>query len=486
MPACPFRRAVRSARFREADKQIRDRRLLKSNTNIEAAMDAITPTLYDTARRALAEAREIDEVKSIRDKALAMKVYAEQAKDRQLINHAIEIQLRAERRAGEMLREMEKNKGGAEKGVGRRGVNNAVAPNDRIPPAKLSDLGITKTQSSNWQRLGALSEEDFEQKIAETLEATNSATAKVIKSITVPKRETAANKEIEFTIPEWNKLSAVEREKYLDPEKFPSDAKLNVHDGDGTDYAQRSYSTIAGCRHPCQCYCWAHDETLRFPKIYPHGFNNPVFRPRMLSAPSNTLVPAEAAVDGRFKNVSSNFMSDMFGAWVLADWIEATLAVERANPQWNFLHLTKFPGRLLEFDFSPNMWIGTSVDRQQRVENVERVFAQLREKYPSLILWLSIEPFLERLKFQRLKLFNFIAIGGAARSMRTPEFRPPHRWIHEFLAQAYAEGCSVFEKTNLYGNRTLELPFGAPIKHDHEQVAPDVFNYLGKNRGGTE
>jgi len=81
-----------------------------------------------------------------------------------------------------------------------------------------------------------------------------------------------------------------------------------------------------------------------------------------------------------------------------------------------------------------------------------------------------------------LKLFNFIAIGGAAHSMRTPEFRPPHRWIHEFLAQAYAEGCSVFEKTNLYGNRTLELPFGAPIKHDCPQIAPDVFDYLNPSR----
>jgi len=81
-----------------------------------------------------------------------------------------------------------------------------------------------------------------------------------------------------------------------------------------------------------------------------------------------------------------------------------------------------------------------------------------------------------------LKLFNFIAIGGAAHSMRTPEFRPPHRWIHEFLAQAYAEGCCVFEKTNLYGNRTLELPLGLPIKHDLPQVAPEVFDYLNPRR----
>jgi phage protein Gp37/Gp68 len=445
-------------------------------------MDAPTPTLYDTARRALAAAVSVDEVKEIRDQALAMKVYAEQAKDRQLIEHATELQLRAERRAGELLREMEKNKGGAEKGVGRRGVNNAVAPNDRIPAAKLSDLGISKTQSSRWQRLGALSEEDFERKVAETLEASNSAKAKVIKSITVPKDESAASAaEIEITIPQWNAMSAAEREKYLDPNNFPSDAKLNPQDSDGTDYARNSYSTIVGCKHPCQIYCWAHDVTLRYRHAFPHGFN-PVFRPRVLNAPRNTPVPAEAAFDGRYKNVSSNFMSDMFGGWIPRPWIEATLAVERANPQWNFLHLTKFPKRILEFDIPPNAWMGTTVDLQARVANAEEAFAELRGKYPDATFWLSIEPMLELIKFTRLYLFNWIVIGGAARSMRTPEWRPPHRAIMDLIAQAGAVDCKVFEKTNLYGNRILELPFDAPIKTDYPQVAPDVFHYLGKNQ----
>jgi hypothetical protein len=128
------------------------------------------PVLYETARRALAEARRVDEAKSIRDKAVAMQVYAKQAKDRQLIEHATEIRLRAERKAGELLAEMDKNKGAIPGKTGRKGK--PVLD----PTSKLADLGISKTQSSRWQQLAGLPEQEFENKVTR---ATDTAVAAI-------------------------------------------------------------------------------------------------------------------------------------------------------------------------------------------------------------------------------------------------------------------------------------------------------------------
>lgn len=114
---------------------------------------------YDAARHALQAASKIDEVKLIHDKAVAMALYAAQAKDMQLIGWATEIKLRAERRAGEMLAELPKQSGAKGKGSNQY---KKVLDSSNGEATSLKDLGISHNQSSQWQQVAKIPEKTFE------------------------------------------------------------------------------------------------------------------------------------------------------------------------------------------------------------------------------------------------------------------------------------------------------------------------------------
>src|SRR5579859_1412886 len=64
------------------------------------------PQKYEAAMAAIAECERIDECKDWVDKAAAMASYARQAKDDSLRVMAVRIQARAERRCGELLKQI--------------------------------------------------------------------------------------------------------------------------------------------------------------------------------------------------------------------------------------------------------------------------------------------------------------------------------------------------------------------------------------------
>ena len=62
---------------------------------------------------------------------------------------------RAERKCGELLRDMEKNKGA--KGIGKSAVTSSHHTGDApLPVPTLAELGIEKHQSSRWQNMRAV------------------------------------------------------------------------------------------------------------------------------------------------------------------------------------------------------------------------------------------------------------------------------------------------------------------------------------------
>jgi N6-adenosine-specific RNA methylase IME4 len=129
-------------------------------------MSDFTLTHYDAMRTAIVQAHSIDEVKDIRDKAEALRQYAKQAGESlDSQNRIAEIKLRAERRAGELIAEMPKAKG-SDYGGKPAIAGNRVLPSN--PPPTLSDLGISKIESSRFQAIASVPEPIFDAHITET------------------------------------------------------------------------------------------------------------------------------------------------------------------------------------------------------------------------------------------------------------------------------------------------------------------------------
>jgi len=138
---------------------------------------------YDAARRALAAAHRVDEVKHIHDKATALLAYAKQAGDFELQNKAAEIRLFAERRAGELLVDMQ--------ATGQRHARERGRPAKASSPTTLPKLGITRDQSSKWQRLAKMIDDaTFEKALIQAKdkygELTTAAVLREIKEIVKP------------------------------------------------------------------------------------------------------------------------------------------------------------------------------------------------------------------------------------------------------------------------------------------------------------
>jgi protein gp37 len=226
------------------------------------------------------------------------------------------------------------------------------------------------------------------------------------------------------------------------------DSKFNQQESDGIEWAHWSWNPLTGCLHDCD-YCFARDNAnFRLPQ----GFA-PSFYPGRLKAPGRMKLPAKAKTIFAYKNVFTCSMADLFGKWVPDDLIQMVLDAARTATEWNFVFLTKHPQRLLEFKFPDNAWVGTTVDTQARVAAAEKVF----EKLDARVKCLSCEPMLERLTFKKLDLFDWIMIGGASKSTKTPEFKPPREWVQHLWAQAKKADCRIFEKSNLL-ERRRELP----------------------------
>lgn len=131
------------------------------------------------ARQQLAATNDVAEIRSIRDRAEAIRAYVKAAAmGLEAENRAAEMKLRAERKAGSLLAGLQLH-GGDRKSSGR---------DARL---KLRDLGVSQTQSKRWQKEAAVPIDVFEQYIERCHRLHIPITSSALLRMAKPQRQSA-------------------------------------------------------------------------------------------------------------------------------------------------------------------------------------------------------------------------------------------------------------------------------------------------------
>lgn len=118
---------------------------------------------YDAAIYYLTESHKIDEVKNFRDQAKAIEAICKVANNLDAERLAREIRIRAEKKAGSLLKATLLPRGGRPKdnpSTSTRGLKEGFEA-----VMTLQEMGITYDQSSTWQQLDDVPEELFEEMV---------------------------------------------------------------------------------------------------------------------------------------------------------------------------------------------------------------------------------------------------------------------------------------------------------------------------------
>lgn len=160
---------------------------------------------YDAMCRAITEAHAVDEAKDIRDRAVAFEAYARQAMNTDAEREAIEIRIRAERKVGQLLKV-----GPKAAGILKKGSKFPPSRDTRTEAQTLAQLGISYDQSSRWQKLADMSDDDFE--LAIGTKTSKPSTNSVLRGAVPPSEKFVVSKD---ALRLWGRLREFGSEEWL-------------------------------------------------------------------------------------------------------------------------------------------------------------------------------------------------------------------------------------------------------------------------------
>jgi transcriptional regulator with XRE-family HTH domain len=183
---------------------------------------------YDAMCRAIDAAYQVDEVKDIRDKAIALETYARLAQNVEAERQACEIRLRAERKAGKLSAEMERRQG-------RYSSHDGENTKSEI----LANAGVTRKQAEMWEKLAAVPQRDFEAALAGY--TAMPTTAGIIRANAAPRATPVSHEALWL----WGRLGDFERQLL---NKLPADVMETLTDEMRDDVHRRAPLVAAWLR----------------------------------------------------------------------------------------------------------------------------------------------------------------------------------------------------------------------------------------------
>lgn len=188
------------------------------------------------------------------------------------------------------------------------------------------------------------------------------------------------------------------------------------------EFADYSWNPITGCQNGCP-YCWAEKFNNRY---FKQNFHVPQFHEERL----NEKIPGlpkqrnfiAKAISPDKPVIFTVDMGDIFSKGVESIWQYNVFEYIRANPEANFLLLSKVPKSFLYWTTLPkNTFIGTSLDY---AHNAGRLIPIKQMGMLGYQTFVNIEPLMSRMDMVDFSGIDFVVVGA----LTGRKYRPDPAW----------------------------------------------------------